>query len=646
MQPWARGFEFLRAEQTARGSLHGDYDGPLFLLPGYVFAHVATGTALLRRDELAATLRATQNRDGGWGLHLDGPSSLFTSVLSYVALRLVGMAATDEAAVRARRFLHARGGAGAVASWGKYWLCILNLYDWDGVHPVPPELWSAPTWMPGHPRSWWCYARTVYLPISYLYGRRWQMPLSPLLRELRDELYDRPYALVDFRRLREVVDDGDRYAAPSLGLRALQRVLGWTEPLVPTRLRARALAVVLDHIRYQNRSTDFLDLGPVDKALNVVACWAAAPSSEHTQQAIQALPRYLFACERGLTMQAYSSTELWDTAFAALALAEAGGLAAHRDFAREAYRFIDDSQIRDECPSAARYFRGPRRGGWTFSTRDSGWPVADCTALGLLASLALDGVASAPIQDDRLLDAVELLLATQNPDGGWSTCERQRGSPLLEWLNPSELFAEVMVDSSHTEIAALVVVSLVEATKRLAIDDPRVAKAIRRGARYLRQTQRSDGSWEGNWGICFTYGTMFGVWGLTAAGATSDDPALVRAADFLAGIQRADGGWGESMQGCRERRYIAHPDGSQPVMTAWALLGLGRAGRHRAAIARGVDYLTRTQAANGDWTSTALTGVFNRTCALNYRYYRSYFPLWALACATRFLDSDGGRQPI
>jgi squalene cyclase len=30
-----------------------------------------------------------------------------------------------------------------------------------------------------------------------------------------------------------------------------------------------------------------------------------------------------------------------------------------------------------------------------------------------------------------------------------------------------------------------------------------------------------------------------------------------------------------------------------------------------------------------------MTGVFNRTCMLNYRFYRNYFPLWALALASK-----------
>jgi hypothetical protein len=38
---------------------------------------------------------------------------------------------------------HRRGTGGAVRSpsWGKFWLSVLNLYDWEGNNPIPPELW-------------------------------------------------------------------------------------------------------------------------------------------------------------------------------------------------------------------------------------------------------------------------------------------------------------------------------------------------------------------------------------------------------------------------------------------------------------------------------------------------------------------------
>jgi hypothetical protein len=33
------------------------------------------------------------------------------------------------------------GGATGMPQWGKIWLACLNLYAWDGVNPVPAELW-------------------------------------------------------------------------------------------------------------------------------------------------------------------------------------------------------------------------------------------------------------------------------------------------------------------------------------------------------------------------------------------------------------------------------------------------------------------------------------------------------------------------
>jgi squalene cyclase len=33
------------------------------------------------------------------------------------------------------------GGAAAIPSWGKFWLSLLNVYDWEGNNPIPPELW-------------------------------------------------------------------------------------------------------------------------------------------------------------------------------------------------------------------------------------------------------------------------------------------------------------------------------------------------------------------------------------------------------------------------------------------------------------------------------------------------------------------------
>src|SRR5204862_2808451 len=94
----------------------------------------------------------------------------------YVALRQLGEPADATWAARARAWLAAHGGPLASASWGKFFLALMNLYDFAGIDPVQPELWLLPRWAPMHPGRMWCHARMVYLPMSFLYGRRPRPP--------------------------------------------------------------------------------------------------------------------------------------------------------------------------------------------------------------------------------------------------------------------------------------------------------------------------------------------------------------------------------------------------------------------------------------------------------------------------------------
>ena len=44
-----------------------------------------------------------------------------------------------------------------------------------------------------------------------------------------------------------------------------------------------------------------------------------------------------------------------------------------------------------------------------------------------------------------------MLLTLQNVDGGWATYENNRGYAWYEWLNPSEVFGDIMIDYSYVE---------------------------------------------------------------------------------------------------------------------------------------------------------------------------------------------------
>jgi squalene/oxidosqualene cyclase-like protein len=632
-----RALDNLGRLQDTDGSWPGDYGGPMFLLPMYLaLCHAAGRLPTDRSAGMIRHLLGAQHTDGSLGLHAeDARGSMFTTALAYVGLRILGLPAKGEPTARMRRWIVDHGSPLGAASWGKLTLCLLGLYDWRGIHPVPPELWLLPAEAPMHPRRLWCHCRQVYLPMAWLYGNRSTIPQDALVRALRQELYDGSFDRIEWGRQRDTISEGEAYRQPTTALRATNGALDVMDRLSPRSIRRRALDVVLDHILYEDRVTGFIDIGPVNKVLNTFVHHFREPGGASFEQAFAACDLYLWDGRDGTKMQGYNSSRLWDTAFATQAIlavgGEARGSADPLPILRKAYDYLCDNQVIEDVPDADRYYRHPSRGGWPFSNRAHGWPITDCTAEGLRCALALEGRFGRSIPVDLLRDAVRLILSWQNEDGGWATYERKRGGDWLEALNPSQVFGDIMVDYSYIECTGACLQALAAARRRFGSElaEP-IDVAMARGARFLRENQRSDGSFEGSWAVCFTYGTWFGVSGLLAAGAPPGDLAIQRACQFLLEKQRSDGGWGEHGDSCRERRYVDSPQGTV-VQTSWALSTLARA-RHRSAElqARAVDFLLARQEPDGSWKPEPLVGVFNRTCLINYDNYRHYFPVLAI----------------
>jgi lanosterol synthase len=628
-----RGVAALAACQQSDGAWRGEYGGPSFLAPMYVAACHLAGRELPegRRAGLVAGLRAAQQPDGSLGLHRETGGCMFTSALGYVALRLLGVAADDPGAAALRGWMHAHGTALGAASWGKLVLALLNLYDYEGLYPILPELWLLPDAAPIHPSRLWCHCRQVYLPMAWLYGRRARGEVTPLIAELRRELYDRPYESIRWRAARDTLAPGDATVPGTPLLAAANRAMAAFEDHVPRRLRARALAHVLEHLEHEDRATSTIRIGPVNAALNTIVHCFHDPGGPRVAASFATLDRYLWDEDGRVTMNGYNSTALWDTAFAVQTILATPHAAAADDALAGAAAFIRDNQVLEDVPEGARHYRHPSRGGWPFSDRPHGWPISDCTAEGLKAALLLEPRGEAPLDPARLADAVGLILSLQNEDGGWATYERTRGGAWLERLNPSQVFADIMIDYSYVECTSACVQALMAARRRFPDRfAPELEAAVTRGVDFIRGRQRVDGSWEGSWAVCFTYGAWFGVTGLRAAGVPPEDPAIRRALAFLAAHQGPDGGFGEHFTSCTERRWVPAP--STAAQTAWALLALVRGGAAAGAAAtRAAAFLLARQAEDGAWPREPLVGVFNKTALINYDNYRRYFPVWALA---------------
>lgn len=643
-----RGAAFLTKLQRADGSWRGEYGGPMFLLPMYVAAQAISGRDIPagRRRGMIASLLHYQNPDGSLGLHELDSGCMFTSALGYSALRLLGLGPHEPALVRMRRWMHAEGTALGAAAWGKFFLALLNVYPYAGLHPITPELWLLPYAAPIHPGRMWCHCRMVYLPMAWLYGARAQGPVDETIRALRDELYDRPYAAIDFSRHRDTVAACDDRYPLSRVYSATSRVLDWWERGVPRMLRRRALAEIADQVAFEDRATHYLDIGPVNSVLNSLVHHFRQPDGEQAARSFEALDSYLVETPEGVKFNGYNNTALWDTAFATQALLACPDTARQQPNLRRAFDFIAANQIGADVPAPERHYRHRSRGGWPFSDAEHGWPITDCTAEGLKTSQALAELVDAPLSAERQRQAVELILSLQNRDGGWSSYERKRAGGWLELFNPSQVFAGIMVDHSYPECTSACLQALVHNRGRFgAGPDRRIDRALRHGVRFLRASQRPAGGWFGSWAVCFSYGTWFGISGLRASGVPAGDPALQRAAGFLIERQNPDGGWGEHHRSCAADRWLRAP--STAAQTAWSLMGLVRCGLGAGPAARrGAAWLVQRQQADGDWPEEPLVGVFNRSTLIDYENYRRYFPIWALAELARATKGNGGATGV
>ena len=569
--------------------------------------------------KIAAYLRRIQGVHGGWPLYHDGAFDMSASVKAYYALKLIGDSPDADHMRRAREAILARGGAIGANVFTRALLALYDITSWRSVPVMPVEIMLLPRWFPFHLDKISYWSRTVIVPLLVLQAKK---PKARNPKGVRiDELFLQPPKSI-----------GLPPRAPHqkrswfLFFGAVDRVLRAIEPLFPKRSRERAIERAVAFVSERLNGEDGLGAIYPAMANSVLMFDVLGYPEDHPQRAIARRSIDKLLADRG--NEAYCQpcvSPIWDTGLTCHALLEVGSEHAVIQ-ARKGLDWLKPRQILDLVGDWAAARPGVRPGGWAFQYNNAHYPDVDDTAVVAMAMDRAQGQQGGTQFREPIARAREWIVGMQSRNGGWGAFDADNDIAYLNHIPFADHGA--LTDPPSEDVTARCV-SLLTQLGETAATSPTVARAIG----YLRATQRHDGSWFGRWGMNYIYGTWSVLCALHAAGIDHASPEFRNACAWLAAVQNPDGGWGEDATSYHldYRGYQRAP--STASQTAWALLGLMAAGEvGHPALARGIDYLLRTQDADGLWSEPYHTGVgFPRIFYLRYHGYAKFFPLWAMA---------------
>ena len=542
-----------------------------------------------------------QREDGTWANYHDGPGDLSTTIEAYVALRVLGVDATQPQLRMALRMILDQGGLVEARVFTKIWLALFGIYPWDGVPSMPPELVRLPSWAPLNLYDFACWARGTIAPLLIVISHRPVRDLGVNVDEI--------IAPGSEPRLRRVPGSGV-FLWLDHALKLYERL-----PRQPGRASSRAKLVEWITQR-QEADGGWGGIQP-PWVYSLIALNLEGMTIDHAvmRRGLDGFRRFSIDDKDGWRLQACMSP-VWDTAWAMLALRRAGVAREHPALRRAVDWLLaeqiaggGDWQVKvplDTC------------GGWAFEFDNDVYPDIDDTAVVVLALLESGDPA---LVSKPVAEAVRWCRAMRSRNGAWGAFDKDNTRNVVYKLPFADFGA--MLDPPSEDVTAHVIEML--AAVGCGPDDVDIPPALA----YLRKTQRPWGSWYGRWGVNHIYGTWCVVSALVAL-HTGDD--MVRAAAaWIRRVQNPDGGWGESCHSYVDESF-AGVGTSTPSQTAWAMLTLQLAGSgDDSACARGRAFLLERQR-DGTWDEPQHTGTgFPGDFYINYHLYRHVFPTLALA---------------
>ena len=611
-----RSQQFFLTTQAQEGFWVGELESNVTIIAEYIMFQTFLGHPNPKRLRKAVRhILRLQLPDGGWNIYCGGPSELSATVEAYFALKLAGRPADDACMQKARDLIIAKGGVEKSRVFTKIHLALFGQYSWEGIPSMPVEMMFLPTGFYFNIYEFSSWSRSVIVPLMIIFAQKPQVKLDgfPGIDELYASPPDQRQTAVEWSE--ELVSWRNFFVLADRVLKMLERR---TIPAVRAAAVRRAEQWILEH---QDITGDWGGIMPA-MMNSVIALLSLGyrKTDRVIAKGLEAIERFGIETADEFRLQSCVSP-VWDTAITVIALAESGLHSTHPVLAKAA-GWLVSKQVLRKGDWAVKNRKG-KPGGWAFEFFNDFFPDNDDTAMVLLA------LRNVHLREERVLKeacqrGLSWLLSMQCDDGGWGAFDMNNNKRLLNRIPFADL--ESLLDPSTSDVTGRVV----ELLGKLGY--PRQHPVMRRALRFLRKDQSEEGSWYGRWGVNYIYGTCHVLCGLRSVNEPMHQPYIRRAVRWLVSHQNPDGGWGETCQSYAEPSLRGRGV-STASQTAWALMGLLAAGEARTkAVQRGIEYLLRTQTAEGSWYEPEFTGTgFPKYFFIKYHMYQHYFPLMALA---------------
>ncbi|MHC5724388.1 MAG: squalene--hopene cyclase [Nostoc sp.] len=608
--------EYLLSIQNPAGYWWAELESNVTITAEVVLLHKIWGTDQGRPlDKVAAYLRQQQRQHGGWELYYGDGGELSTSVEAYMALRLLGVPASDPAMIRAKAFILQRGGISKTRIFTKLHLALIGCYNWRGIPSLPAWVMLLPKAFPVNIYEMSSWARSSTVPLLIVCDRKPVFITDPTIN--LDELYVEGVDQVRWE-LPQSGDWTDLFLTLDQGFKLAESL-----NLVP--FREQGIKAAEKWILERQEATG--DWGGIIPAmLNsmlALRCLDYNPSDPIVERGLQAIDNFAIETENNYRIQPCVSP-VWDTAWVIRALVDSGFAPDHPAVVK-AGEWLLQKQILDYGDWAVKNRQG-KPGAWAFEFDNRFYPDVDDSAVVVMA-LDVAKLPNEKIKEAAIARALNWIASMQCKPGGWAAFDLDNDQDWLNSIPYGDLKA--MIDPNTADVTARVVEML--GACNLSIDSYNLERSLT----YLLREQETEGCWFGRWGVNYIYGTSSVLSALALIDPQRHKLSIERGAVWLVGCQNPDGGWGETCHSYNDPS-LKGKGNSTASQTAWALIGLIAAGEATGKLAldvieRGVGYLVTTQQPNGTWFEADFTGTgFPCHFYLKYHLYQQYFPLIAL----------------